>query len=57
MSRGWGTNLLSFKDIPWNYLTYDKEIDALVQIVKKWKHYLLGRETTIHTNHQPLQYL
>jgi hypothetical protein len=25
--------------------------------VKKWKNYLLGKETIIHTNHEPLQYL
>ena len=29
----------------------------MVQSVKKWKHYLMGKETIIHTNHQPLQYL
>jgi hypothetical protein len=40
-----------------NYPTYDKELYALVQSVKKWKHYLLGKETIVHTNHQPLQYL
>ena len=40
-----------------NYPTYDKEVYALVQSVKKWKNYLLGKETIIHTDHQPLQYL
>jgi hypothetical protein len=40
-----------------NYPTYDKELYALVQSVKKWNHYLLGKETIIHTDHQPLQYL
>ena len=40
-----------------NYPTYDKELYALVQSVKKWKHYLLGKETIIHTDHQPLEYL
>jgi hypothetical protein len=40
-----------------NYPTYDKELYALVQSVKKWKHYFLGKETIIHTDHQPLQYL
>jgi len=25
--------------------------------VKNWKHYLIGKETIIHTDHQPLQYL
>jgi len=40
-----------------NYPTYDKELYALAQSVKKWKHYLMGKETVIHTDHQPLQYL
>jgi hypothetical protein len=40
-----------------NYPTYDKELYALVQSVKKWKHYLMGKETIIYTDHQPLQYL
>ena len=40
-----------------NYPSYDKELYALVQIVKKWKHYLMGKETVIHTDHQPSQYL
>jgi hypothetical protein len=40
-----------------NYLIYDKELYALVQAIKKWKNYLMGKETIIHTNHQPLQYL
>jgi len=40
-----------------NYPTYDKELYALVQSVKRWKHYLMGKETVIHTNHQPLQHL
>eukprot|EP00253_Pinus_taeda_P005189 PITA_05189 len=40
-----------------NYPTYDKELYVLVQSVKKWKHYLMGKETVIHTDHQPLQYL
>jgi hypothetical protein len=40
-----------------NYPTYDKELYSLVQVVKKWKHYIMGKETIIHANHQPLQYL
>ena len=28
-----------------------------MQSVKKWKHYLMGKETVIHIDHQPLQYL
>ena len=30
---------------------------ALVQSVKKWKHYIMGKEIVIHTDHQPIQYL
>jgi hypothetical protein len=37
-----------------NYPTYDKDIYALVKDIKKWKHYLMGKETIIHTDHQPL---
>jgi hypothetical protein len=37
-----------------NYPTYDKELYALVQDVKKWKHYLMGKETIIHIDHQLL---
>jgi len=40
-----------------NYPTYDKELYALVQSVKKWNHYLMGKETIIHTDHHPFQYL
>jgi len=39
-----------------NYPTYNKELYALVQHVKKWKYYLMGKEIVTHTNHQPLQY-
>jgi hypothetical protein len=47
----------TFNQVVVNYPTYDKDLYALVQSVKKWKHYLLGKETIIHTYHQPLQYL
>jgi hypothetical protein len=47
----------TFSKVVCNYPTYDKELYALVQSVKKWKHYLMGKETIIHTDHQPLQYL
>jgi hypothetical protein len=34
-----------------NYPTHDNALYALVQSVKKWTHYLMGKETIIHTNH------
>jgi hypothetical protein len=36
------------------YLTYHEELYALVQYVKKWKNYMMGKDTIIHTDHQPL---
>jgi hypothetical protein len=47
----------TFNQVVVNYPTYNKELYALVQSMKKWKHYLLGKETIIHINHQPLPYL
>lgn len=47
----------TFTNVVINYATYDKELYALVQSMKKSKHYLMGKETIIHTDHQPLQYL
>ena len=47
----------TFNQVVVNYPTYDKELYALVQSVKKLKHYLLGKETIIHTDHQPSKYL
>ena len=47
----------TFNGVVTNYPTYEKELYALVQSVKKWKHYLMGKETIVHTDHQPLQYL
>ena len=40
-----------------NCPTYDKEMYALVKAIKKWKYYLMGKETIIHTYHQLLKYL
>jgi hypothetical protein len=40
-----------------NYPTHDNELYELVQSVSKWKHYLIGKETIIHIDHQILQYL
>ena len=48
---------VTFNQVVVNYPTYDKELYALVQSVKKCKNYLLSKETIIHTDHQPLQYL
>ena len=36
------------------YPTYDKEMYSIVQAHRQWKHYILGKEMVIHTNHKPL---
>ena len=50
-------HLENFNGVVINYPTYDKELYALVKSVNKWKHYLMGKETIIHIDHHPLQYL
>jgi hypothetical protein len=40
-----------------NYSTYDKEFYSLVQALKQWRHYLLGKETILHTDHHPLIFI
>jgi hypothetical protein len=40
-----------------NYSTYDKEFYSLVQALKQWRHYLLGKETIFHTDHHPLIFI
>jgi len=33
-----------------NYLTYDKEMYALVRALQTWKHYLVSKEFVIHSH-------
>ena len=40
-----------------NYSTYDKEFYSLVQALKQWRHYLLSKETILHTDHHPLIFI
>ena len=47
----------TFNGVVINYPAYEKDLYVLAQSVKKWKHYLMGKEMIIHTDHQPLQYL
>lgn len=39
------------------YYSYDLEIYALVQDLRKWRHYLLPEEFVVYTNNQELSFL
>jgi hypothetical protein len=36
------------------YPTYNKEMYSIMQAYGQWRHYILGKETIIHTDHKPL---
>ena len=36
------------------YSIYDQEFYAIVQALKKWRHYLLPKEFFLYTDHQAL---
>ena len=40
-----------------NYLTYDKELYALVKALETWQHYLWPKEFVLHTDHESLKHL
>ena len=39
------------------YFVYDQEFYAIIQALKKWRHYLIPKEFVLYTNHKALQYL
>jgi hypothetical protein len=44
-------------DTVYKYPTYEKEMYSILQACRQWKHYILGKETVIHTDHRPLQFI
>lgn len=36
------------------YFVYDQEFYAIVQTLKKWRHYLLPKKFVLYTDHQAL---
>jgi hypothetical protein len=47
----------TLSDTVQKYPTNDKEMYSIVQACHQWKHYIMGNETIIHTNHKPLQFI
>ena len=44
-------------DTFYKYPTYDKEMYSIIQSCHQWKHYILRKETIIHIDHKPLQFM
>ena len=40
-----------------NYSSYEKELYAIVQALKKWRHYLMSREFVLYSDNHALQYI
>ena len=38
----------------WKYPTYDKEMYSIVGAYRQFEHCIMGKETIIHIEHQPL---
>ena len=44
-------------DAKQKYFVYDQEFYAIIQALKKWRHYLIPKEFVLYTDHKDLQYL
>jgi hypothetical protein len=40
-----------------NYPTHDLELAAVVHALKIWRHYLIGHQCEIHSDHKSLKYI
>jgi hypothetical protein len=40
-----------------HYLTHDLELAAVVQALKIWRHYLMGKRCELYMNHKSLKYM
>jgi hypothetical protein len=47
----------TLSDVVCKYPTYNKEMYSILKAYHQWRHYILGRETVIHTDHKPLQFM
>jgi hypothetical protein len=39
------------------YSTYDEEFYAVIQALKKWRHYLVHKEFVLYNNNHTLQFM
>jgi hypothetical protein len=45
------------KDAKKNYSTYDKEFYPIIQVLKKWRHYLVPKEFILYSDNHALQFI
>jgi hypothetical protein len=50
-------HIYTVSDVVRKYPTYKKEMYYIMQACRQWKHYILGKEIVIHTDHKPLQFM
>jgi hypothetical protein len=55
-------NLLAYHsetlfDVIHRYPTYENDMYSIVQSCRLWKHHIMGKETIIHIDHMPLQFI
>jgi hypothetical protein len=44
-------------DVKVKYSTYDKEFYAIIQALKKWRHYLISKEFVLYNDNHALQFV
>jgi hypothetical protein len=47
----------NLNDTKEKYSTYDKEFYAVIQALKKWRHYLIPKEFVLYSDNQALQFI
>jgi hypothetical protein len=47
----------TLSDVVRKYPSYEKKMHSIVKTYFQWRHYILGKEIVIHTNHKPLQFM
>ena len=45
-----------FNEAKPKYSTYDLEFNAVVQALRHWRHYLVGKEFVLYSDHEARKY-